>query len=87
MDFVTISYLLFTFVLIGFIALYVNKPNLFEVVYYRMSRPAKWLFACSFGLFLFLVTDAISAGAFALIVGVILEKQERFAYIKLRKAA
>ena len=88
MDFVVSSYLLFTVLLIGFLALYINKPGLFKVVYFQLSRPVKWAFAFSLGLLLFLVagnSSFVPAFSFALMAGFLLEKQERFAFFKLSR--
>lgn len=87
MEFAVISYLLFTILLIGVIALYINKPNLFKLVYFQWSRPTKWLFAlcCGFSPVLFLGETWLLIGVvLTLMLGVILEKQKRFALIRLR---
>ena len=87
MDFIVIGYLLFTVLLIGLIAFYVNKPTLFTVLYFRVPRPVKWLFAfsCGFLPVLFAGTTWLPMGAFmVLMIGFALEKQERFALMKLR---
>jgi hypothetical protein len=87
MDSTVIGYLLFTVLLIGLIAFYVNKPTLFTVLYFRLPRPVKWLFAfsCGFLLVLFAGATWLPMGALmVLMIGFALEKQERFAFIKLR---
>lgn len=87
MDSAVIGYLLFTVLLIGLIAFYINKPTLFTVSYFRLPRPVKWLIAFSYGLSLVLFAGTTwlpMGGCMVLMIGFALEKQERFALIKLR---
>ena len=87
MDSAFMGYFLFTVILIGLIAFYVNKPTLFTVSYFRLPRPVKWLIAFSYGLSLVLFAGTTwlpMGGCMVLMIGFALEKQERFALIKLR---
>ena len=87
MDITVIIYLLFTVTVIGCIALYINKPHLFQIVYFTWSRTTKWLFAFACG-FLPYVLNGIPLNIMglltAVIIGVALEKHQRLAYIKPR---
>ena len=86
-DLVVVGYMLLKVLLIGLIALYVNKPTLFTIVYFQLPRATKWLLAFLFGSLwvLFAGIAWLPIGVvITLMVGFTLEKQERFAVLKLR---
>jgi hypothetical protein len=84
MDYVIALYLFGTCILILAMALYVNFPHRFKVIYFKMSKLSKVLFTLALSAVMFTNVGLPMAMFFFVIILFTLLKTERFAYIYWR---